>query len=50
MHIEGSEKNSPNGSDFNSEDFAAATQSIARLATVADIVVPGHDNYFLVKR
>lgn len=35
---------------FNSEDFAAATQSIAHLATVADIVVPGHDNYFLVKR
>lgn len=31
-------------------DFAAATKSIEHLATMADIVVPGHDNYFLVKR
>lgn len=35
---------------FNSEDFAAATQSIEHLATIADIIVPGHDNFFLVKR
>lgn len=35
---------------FNSEDFTAATQSIEHLATIADIIVPGHDNYFLVKR
>ena len=35
---------------FNSEDFAAATQSMARLAALADIIVLGHDNYFLVKK
>ena len=33
---------------FNSEDFAAATASMAQLAQMADIIVPGHDNYFLV--
>lgn len=33
---------------FNSEDFAAATASIEQLATLADIIVPGHDNYFLL--
>lgn len=31
-------------------DFAAATQSMERLAMIADIIVPGHDNYFLVKK
>lgn len=31
---------------FNSEDLVAATQTIETLATLADIVVPGHDNYF----
>ena len=35
---------------FNSADFALATQSIDALAQIADIVVPGHDNYFLVTR
>jgi glyoxylase-like metal-dependent hydrolase (beta-lactamase superfamily II) len=35
---------------FNSADFALATSSIEALAKVADIVVPGHDNYFLVER
>lgn len=35
---------------FNSEDFAAAAQSMEQLATVADIVVPGHDNYFFVRQ
>lgn len=35
---------------FNSEDFAAATASMETLAQIADIIVPGHDNYFLVKR
>jgi len=34
---------------FNSEDFAAATHTMERLATLADIIVPGHDNYFFVK-
>lgn len=33
---------------FNSEDFAAATATIEQLAPLVDIVVPGHDNYFLV--
>jgi glyoxylase-like metal-dependent hydrolase (beta-lactamase superfamily II) len=32
---------------FNSEDFAAASASIEQLAQLADIIVPGHDNYFL---
>lgn len=35
---------------FNSADFDLATKTIAHLATVADIVVPGHDNYFLNQR
>jgi glyoxylase-like metal-dependent hydrolase (beta-lactamase superfamily II) len=35
---------------FNSEDFAAATQTIERLASLADILVPGHDNYFFVRK
>ena len=35
---------------FNSEDFAAATQTIERLSTMADIIVPGHDNYFFVRK
>ena len=33
---------------FNSADFALAASSIETLAKIADIVVPGHDNYFLV--
>jgi len=32
---------------FNTVDRIAAVQSIATIATLADIVVPGHDNYFL---
>jgi glyoxylase-like metal-dependent hydrolase (beta-lactamase superfamily II) len=35
---------------FNSADFDLATRSIESLARLADIVVPGHDNYFLVNR
>lgn len=35
---------------FNSEDFVAATQTIEQLATIADIIVPGHDNYFFVRK
>jgi len=34
---------------FNSVDFDLAAQTIARIGIVADIVVPGHDNYFLVE-
>jgi glyoxylase-like metal-dependent hydrolase (beta-lactamase superfamily II) len=33
---------------FNSVDFDLASQTIEKLAALADIVVPGHDNYFLV--
>lgn len=35
---------------FNSADFDLATQTIQYLTTVADIVIPGHDNYFLNPR
>lgn len=34
---------------FNSADFDAASRTIEQLAGIADIVVPGHDNYFLVE-
>jgi glyoxylase-like metal-dependent hydrolase (beta-lactamase superfamily II) len=33
---------------FNSVDFDQAARSMDKLATLADIIVPGHDNYFLV--
>jgi glyoxylase-like metal-dependent hydrolase (beta-lactamase superfamily II) len=33
---------------FNSADFALAARSIEELSQIADIVIPGHDNYFLV--
>ena len=33
---------------FNSVDFAEAARSIERLAGLADVVVPGHDNAFSV--
>lgn len=33
---------------FNSTDFAAATATMDRLAAIADIIIPGHDNYFYV--
>jgi hypothetical protein len=32
---------------FNSADFALAAQSIEKLAQTGDLIVPGHDNYFL---
>ncbi len=35
---------------FNTVDRIAAVQSIATIAALADIVVPGHDNYFLNRR
>ena len=35
---------------FNSADFNLATRSIEALAQIADIVIPGHDNYFLNAR
>lgn len=35
---------------FNSADFEQAAQTIDLLAGVADIVIPGHDNYFLNRR
>ena len=34
---------------YNSVDFAQASQSMDKLAFIADIIVPGHDNYFLVE-
>jgi len=34
----------------NSVDFTASTRSIELIADIADIVVPGHDNYFLTGR
>lgn len=35
---------------FNSVDFDLAAQSIDKLREAADIVVPGHDNYFFVRK
>lgn len=35
---------------FNSADLDLAAQSIETLARIADLVVPGHDNYFLNRR
>lgn len=35
---------------FNTVDRAAAVQSIIAVAEQADIIVPGHDNYFLNQR
>jgi len=32
---------------FNCVDFELAAKSMERIAAVADVVVPGHDNYFL---
>lgn len=34
---------------FNTEDPEAAVRSIDMIAGIADIVIPGHDNYFLNK-
>ena len=33
---------------FNSVDFDKASQTIVQLSKIADIIVPGHDNYFSV--
>lgn len=35
---------------FNSADFDLAARSMEELAQIADIIVPGHDNYFLTGR
>jgi glyoxylase-like metal-dependent hydrolase (beta-lactamase superfamily II) len=35
---------------FNTVDPDAAVKSIEAIADIADIVIPGHDNYFLNKR
>ena len=34
---------------FNAVDFELSARTMDRLASVADIIVPGHDNYFLVQ-
>ena len=33
---------------FNAVDFALSAKTMDRMAKAADIIVPGHDNYFLV--
>ena len=35
---------------FNTADTEAAVRSIEEIATTADVAVPGHDNYFLIRR
>ncbi len=35
---------------FNSHDFEAVANSIDRLRAEADVILPGHDNYFFNKR
>jgi len=32
---------------FNTVDFDLSARTMDKIATIADIVVPGHDNYFL---
>jgi glyoxylase-like metal-dependent hydrolase (beta-lactamase superfamily II) len=32
---------------FNCVDFELSAQSMEKIAAMADVVVPGHDNYFL---
>ena len=34
---------------YNSADFEMSAKSIQKLYEVADIVIPGHDNYFIAK-
>lgn len=34
---------------FNNVDLEATMRSIERIAEIADVVIPGHDNYFIVK-
>jgi glyoxylase-like metal-dependent hydrolase (beta-lactamase superfamily II) len=33
---------------FNAVDFALSAKTMNRMAEIADVIVPGHDNYFLV--
>lgn len=35
---------------YNSVDFEASAESIDKLKRMADIIVPGHDNYFIVDK
>ena len=35
---------------FNSADFDLVARSIERLAQIGDLIIPGHDNYFLNRR
>jgi glyoxylase-like metal-dependent hydrolase (beta-lactamase superfamily II) len=35
---------------FNSADFDLAARSIGQLAAIADLIIPGHDNYFLNRK
>ncbi len=35
---------------FNSWDFDVASKTIEELTRIADVIVPGHDNYFLTRR
>jgi glyoxylase-like metal-dependent hydrolase (beta-lactamase superfamily II) len=35
---------------FNSADFALVARSIEQLAQIGDLIIPGHDNYFLNRR
>jgi glyoxylase-like metal-dependent hydrolase (beta-lactamase superfamily II) len=35
---------------YNSVDFEKSSESISKIAALADVVVPGHSNYFLNKR
>lgn len=35
---------------FNSADFGLVAESIERLAQIGDLIIPGHDNYFLNRR
>jgi glyoxylase-like metal-dependent hydrolase (beta-lactamase superfamily II) len=34
---------------YNSIDFAVSRETIEKIADIADIVVPGHSNYFLTR-
>ena len=35
---------------FNSVDFEQAARTMDKIAGIADVIVPGHDNYFLIDR
>ncbi|MHC4557715.1 MAG: MBL fold metallo-hydrolase [Planctomycetota bacterium] len=34
---------------FNAVDFALSARTMDKLTSIADIIIPGHDNYFLVE-